>query len=271
MEIDWSPRRRDWPDAPLQQDWDWGEALRAVGTEVRRARLGRHGWAQVLVRRIGPLRLSLVSRGPVWTPGAARGPALTALRRALGGVLIVTPDGAAEAGRGLALFTPSHVAEIALRGDLRAGMAGKWRNRLCHAERAGLRIETGGDAAWLVPLERAQGAARGYRPYPPELALAHAGRRLFTVWRERERLAAMLFLRHGARATYQIGWSGEEGRRVAAHNLCLWAAMTALCEDGARLLDLGTVDTDRAPGLARFKIGAGARVRPLGPTVWVLR
>jgi hypothetical protein len=31
-------------------------------------------------------------------------------------------------------------------------------------------------------------------------------------------------------------------------------------------LDLGTVDTENAPGLARFKIGSGAQIRSLGGT-----
>jgi lipid II:glycine glycyltransferase (peptidoglycan interpeptide bridge formation enzyme) len=98
--------------------------------------------------------------------------------------------------------------------------------------------------------------------------------RLFSARRGRgrglERIASMLFLVHGRVATYQIGWSGEEGRRLSAHQLCLWEAMRALREAGVRRLDLGTVDTDAAPGLARFKIGAGARVRALGPTCLVL-
>jgi hypothetical protein len=43
----------------------------------------------------------------------------------------------------------------------------------------------------------------------------------------------------------------------------LWA-------EGVRWLDLGSVDTEKAPGLARFKLGTGAELKRLGATMLVL-
>jgi lipid II:glycine glycyltransferase (peptidoglycan interpeptide bridge formation enzyme) len=79
----------------------------------------------------------------------------------------------------------------------------------------------------------------------------------------------MLFLLHSPWASYHIGWSGAEGRRTNAHALLLWQAMLRLREEGFTTLDLGDVNTEDAPGLARFKIGTGALVAPLGATVLV--
>jgi hypothetical protein len=42
--------------------------------------------------------------------------------------------------------------------------------------------------------------------------------------------------------------------------------MDALENLGTQVLDLGSVDTVSAPGLARFKLGAGAQVKSLGGT-----
>jgi lipid II:glycine glycyltransferase (peptidoglycan interpeptide bridge formation enzyme) len=70
----------------------------------------------------------------------------------------------------------------------------------------------------------------------------------------------MLFLVHGEAATYQIGWVGDAGRDLGAHNLLLWQAILKLRERGVRVLDLGGVDTARGAGLARFKIGTGGEV-----------
>ena len=69
--------------------------------------------------------------------------------------------------------------------------------------------------------------------------------------------------------------SWELGREVIASGTDLSAeaqcqAALALRDDGVRWLDLGTVDTDVAPGLAHFKLGTGAELRQLGATVWVL-
>jgi hypothetical protein len=36
------------------------------------------------------------------------------------------------------------------------------------------------------------------------------------------------------------------------------------------MIDLGDVNTDAAPGLARFKLGTGAQLTNIGKTTWVL-
>jgi hypothetical protein len=46
----------------------------------------------------------------------------------------------------------------------------------------------------------------------------------------------------------------------------MWRAMTHFAGLGVRMLDLGLIDTERAAGLARFKLGAGARPLALGAT-----
>ena len=81
-------------------------------------------------------------------------------------------------------------------------------------------------------------------------------------------VAAMMFLRHGSTATYHIGWSNAQGRAAHAHNLLLWRAAERLSSKGVKTLDLGTLDTVNAPGLARFKLGTGAMPHRLGGT-WV--
>jgi lipid II:glycine glycyltransferase (peptidoglycan interpeptide bridge formation enzyme) len=76
----------------------------------------------------------------------------------------------------------------------------------------------------------------------------------------------MMFLIHGQAATYQVGWSNDQGRDLNAHNLLLWQAMTELSARGVRVLDLGGVNTGRSAGLARFKIGTGGQVHQLAGT-----
>jgi lipid II:glycine glycyltransferase (peptidoglycan interpeptide bridge formation enzyme) len=70
----------------------------------------------------------------------------------------------------------------------------------------------------------------------------------------------MLFLIHGEAATYQLGWTSDQGRDLHAHNRLLWAAIEELKTRGVRWLDLGGVNTQRSAGVARFKIKTGGRV-----------
>lgn len=282
--------------APMQQHPTYGATCAALGTGVRRfaLRSGARtlGTAQVLVRPWPLLGASaLLSRGPVWAPDLPPGLRREGLVALLDGLradhraVTVTPDPVAGAdplaGRGwLPMVTPASLAELDLVPDpdrLRAGLRGKWRNGLCRAERAGLAVrETAfpdDPGHWLLAAEVAQARARRYRRLPPAFALAWVraggagGARLFTARRGRGApVAAMLFLLHGGAASYHIGWSGAEGRATGAHALLMWQAMTRLAARGIRVLDLGNLETDASPGLARFKLGTGARPVTLGAT-----
>lgn len=68
--------------------------------------------------------------------------------------------------------------------------------------------------------------------------------------------------------TYQIGWTDPKGRTHNAHQLLLHEAGQNLAAEGLEKIDLGTVDSVNAPGLARFKARSGATLRSLGGT-WI--
>ncbi|MEM8833775.1 MAG: GNAT family N-acetyltransferase [Pseudomonadota bacterium] len=72
-------------------------------------------------------------------------------------------------------------------------------------------------------------------------------------------IAGVLFFTHGQSATYQVGWSSEDGRKTCAHHLLLWRARDILKAKGIKDLDLGGIN-DEAKGLSQFKKGTGAQV-----------
>ena len=81
--------------------------------------------------------------------------------------------------------------------------------------------------------------------------------RVWNAFHDGTAVAGIAVIRHGASATYLAGWTSAAGRHHNAHNLLLWHAITKLRESGTDWLDLGGVDTQSAPGLARFKLGLG--------------
>lgn len=268
----------------LQQHPRYGAAMQAIGAEVARLALtdgaDTLGTAQVLRRRLGPLRLTWLPRGPVLAPGTE--PAAAMVR--LPGPSVIQPDTPVTArvfqSHGYrALLTPAHVAELDLTpgpDTLFAGLHGKWRNRLRAAQSGPLRthhrpFDPERDTDLLI-LDQRQQRARGYRALPPGFTCAFAAThrqatRLFTAHDRAGMLAYLLFLLHGDVATYHIGWAAPAARRAHAHTLLMWQAITYLHQRGVTRLDLGTLDTEAAPGLARFKLGTGATARPLGPTL----
>jgi hypothetical protein len=255
---------------PFQQSEVYALAARAMG-----ARADWHdlGCARALVVERG--RLRSVFRGPIWHPGADPQDCRRALRRLARwpGVTLATPEVPLHGLGLLPLVTPLHHAIWDLTGDLRQGMAGKWRNRLVAAE-ARVTPSPGGAGTLdrLIRAEAAQRKARGYRSLSEGFtrALPPAALRLWE-WRTHGRMgAAMAFVLHGKGATYHLGWTSEAGRAVGAHGVMLARAAEALAAEGVRWLDLGAVDSEAAPGLARFKLGTGACLRQLGATLLVL-
>jgi hypothetical protein len=274
--------------SPLQQSWTYGQAVASLGAHVRRfeiAAKGQRGFAQVVTRRIGPVELSLLHRGPVWEGAVAAGLARAALRglaRTTKGVLIASPP-ESPGGWGLVpLIAPRTEAILDLSPDLpslRARLHGKWRNRLVRAETSGLSVSSCrpgfDDLHPLIAHEAEQRQTRRYGGPPPAFlrAWTEAAPDQALLVQATDRMgpvAAMLFLTHGRAATYQLGWTSERGRRASAHNALLWSAVTQLHASGIATLNLGAIDTARTPGLARFKLGTGAVARALGPTCLVL-
>ena len=269
------------PRSTLVQGWAWGEVKRAAGWTPRRAVIARDGTpvalAQVLEKRLGPVRLARLNRGPVWLAGA-EDPALRLAAVALvrrrwrlwrAAALALAPE--LPAGTSLKLARrrgadPWRSAWLDLTEPaevLRKRLDGKWRNMLNAAERAGLTLESGPEhLPWLLDNYRALLAERGFAATPPEqieALAAHAYRPDdLLVLRARagdEAVAGILLARHGGCATYLIGWSGEAGRKTKATNFLLWRAVGELAGRGVTALDLGGIDDRLTPGVAAFKRG----------------
>lgn len=260
----------------LQQSPDWTRALRRLGVAAAEVRIAGRP-VQVVRRRLPVLgTTAMIARAGLGAPGD--------LRRCLGvRSLIVNAEDAAEA-RALraagfvAIAAPVTHAIVDIAADAavqRAGMAGKWRNRLRRAEAAGLTLRSGPMPAradhWLFRNEAVARRAKGYRGLPAAAlcslaAIRPEALRLFAATLDGRPVAGIAVLRHGAGASYQVGWAGPTGRAHNAHNLLLWEAMRWLAGIGVATLDLGPCDARSAPGLARFKRGTGARPRSLGGT-----
>jgi len=168
------------------------------------------------------------------------------------------------------IMTPATVAEIDIMRPFHPHQ--KWRNALRKAEKSPLKttqrtFDTLSDG-WLLKADLAQQRAKKFRAMPHAIAQFWPAQDtlLSIAFLKKTPVAAMLFLFHGGAATYQIGWTTDDGRRHAAHNLLLSQAVKKLSEREIKRLDLGAVDTVNAPDLARFKIGTGAIIRPLGGT-----
>jgi hypothetical protein len=266
--------------------------MQMIGVPVLRARMDLAGvtvaLAQFIVRRWGTLvSVALCSRGPIWLQAMTatdKAKIYAELRRTvpLKGLrwVLITPEELRNDNLGLStwrrVMTGYATVMLDIRQSpeaLRAALDSKWRNRLVAAEASALSVHrvgsNPGQYRWLLDHEETQREQRGFAGLPrPFFDLYSQSRKqpaqtLLTLRADlgRERVAGMMFLLHGASATYQVGWSNEQGRQLNAHNLLLWRAIDELQQRGVRCLDLGGVNTARSAGIARFKIGTGGEVR----------
>ncbi|MFN7223543.1 MAG: GNAT family N-acetyltransferase [Paracoccaceae bacterium] len=263
----------------FQQSAAYAVAARACGARVDVAALRDGGQWLGRVQMMRRMGTAVALRGPVWSPDLDARSRKVALRRLArqGAALIVLPEVRVQGLGIVPLMTPRHVALWDLRPDpqqLRAGLAGKWRNALSAAERRQLRVAVAPKRHLpaLIKAEAGQRGLRGYRALSGAFT-AHLPTDSLRIWqwqRGGHCHAAMCFVRHGDWATYHLGHADLLARESGAHRVMLWQAALALRAEGVSTLDLGDINTEDTPGLARFKLGTGAALHQLGATALVL-
>ncbi len=285
---DWDAALAAAPFGAHHQSYAYGEAVAATGGKVLRAKIMAQGAligvAQAIRHMTYPfLPVIHVMRGPVWVrpdlPRAVKLAAAEALHKSAPAkgfhAVLITPDEEEgfEGSRFKRIYTGAHTVLLDLSDDeetIRKGFNGKWRNRLKAAEKENFTVSRLGRRpdkfAWLLDKDAALMRSIGHRSSNVALVPAYflaAGKKSILAYEAKsgsERIGGMLFLIHGQGATYHIGWSNEEGKARSVHNLIMWQAICELKKQGVRTLDLGGVETDMTPGIARFKLGVGGKV-----------
>lgn len=260
---------------PLQQSDAFERALAHIGTPTRRLEDG----TLVLRRTFRSLPVHMITRPRTGSPDLILETAKSIDTK---GPVILTPNAPMLLHKfgAIPLVSPNTVACLDLRPDtnvLMSGLHQKWRNRLKHAQRQDLRLTRQNmpddPNHWLLQADGLQQTRRRYRSWPIALTLAFGRKnrgqsKLFTAFWGREPVAAVLILRHGTSASYHIGHARASGRVASAHTALLWNAICWCKKKGVEQLELGVIDTEDGQGLARFKLGTGARPQTLGGT-WV--
>ena len=236
--------------------------------------------------------VALCTRGPIWSKDLspdAQSMVYKAMKKSLplSGIrfMAVTPEVPEGQAHGLHPMRRimSGMSTVMLdiakpMADLRAQLEGRWRTSLAGAEASVLSVQrvgtNVGQYRWLLENEMQQRIDKQLEGLPLPFfdhyvqSRKQPTKNILTLRADvgRDRVAAMLFLIHGEAATYQIGWTSEQGRDLNAHHLILWRAIEELQTRGIRVLDLGGVNTVRSAGVARFKMRTGGQVLTLAGT-----
>lgn len=251
-------------DTPLMQTAAFAAALHLIGERPVTLPSG----LVLLSRRIAGVPMLMLPRA-VPPPDLGAQMAQAGLRRPV----LLSPERRCALPRGIRLRAPRDLLSLDLGAPQearRAGLHQNWRHQLGQAERSGLRMRhaTLAPIDPLLTLEATQARARRYMGWPPALTAAFAraapqNTHLFSAYLRGHRVADMLFLTHGTRASLHIAHTTPQGRAVHAHNLLLWEGSVLLAKRGISAIELGPATT---PDIDRFKRRAGAVAQPTGGT-----
>jgi len=297
---DWDVLLRQVGRSPLEQSWAYGEAMTCHYGQTTDRIVIRDGDEAVAIlqvfhkRLMGFASIVRILRGPLflgnptetlrfetyraihavysfrlweiplWLPETRDEPESHVLMRRIGTRRMVT-------GLSSAWFDLSAHNET-----MHGQMTGSWRNALRAAEKSNISVTPENDPQALPDLMCDYDAfRRGKRfvgpPGPFITAMNSVGGPVRNVIAlsakaEGKRIAGIVLIRHGVSATYYVSWTGDEGRRRRAHNLLLWHGIRELRDTGTKWLDLGGLNTDKAAGIARFKLGLRPEIFTLAGT-----
>lgn len=253
----------------LMQDPAFALALRMCGQEPRRLPCG----LMVLQRRFAGVPVAML-------PRAAPPDDLPDQLRAIGlprTPLILSPERQTPLPRATRLRRPCDMALWDISGGkdrIRAKLHPKWRNQLKRAEAHTIqvtrhRLAPDPDGPVLRTAAH-QAKARRYAIWPAPLTAAFAAvapeqTHVFRATEQGQEVAHLLFLTHGATATYHVGHTTPKGKTRAAHNLLLWRAAKHFATRGLTHIDLGLVSGQNR-SLDRFKLRTGATIVQTGGT-----
>ncbi len=282
------------PQSNLLQTWPYAQTMRSqqyMGTRFGIVREGNECVALCQIQEIkllGVIHVITLDRGPLWLEDrgteldwqafiqlfAATFPKRLGRMRRFMPELPFTPE--AEdwmTQNGFRRKYPGYQSiwvELSPDSDsLRKNLKQKWRNRLNVAERSNLTIKSDRPNQYISRLlmhYRDDKRAKNYPGPDPKLVQslfqsfsASDDVLLLRAEQKGEMIAAILIFCHGQAATYQVGWSDEQGRNVSAHHKLLWDVIVALKERGITWFDLGGIHPDSAEGVTKFKRGLGGK------------
>ncbi|HET8688968.1 MAG TPA: GNAT family N-acetyltransferase [Methanosarcina sp.] len=267
----------------LLQDWSYGEAKRCEGWVPKRYLIRSNGVAvgavQVLEKSVLGVRVVRINRGPLCQTLDEKLRALYLLRKKYSlfsrAFVLICPEMhlypfGDEFLKSLffirrpSLNYHSSVLDLSISLDaLRKNLDGKWRNLLKNAEQKNIEVKLEYEEKDLLSLiqdYQIQQGSKGYKGIPELLLMELANRSpekllALSAFSEDVKMGTVILYLHQPGATYLIGMTSDEGKKLNVNTLLLWCAIDMLKLRGFERFDLGGMEPNSLPQITHFKRG----------------
>ncbi|HKC20308.1 MAG TPA: peptidoglycan bridge formation glycyltransferase FemA/FemB family protein, partial [Candidatus Dormibacteraeota bacterium] len=259
---------------PLTQSWGWGEVQARAGWHVNALWLPSP--VLVLTQGVAPLRWAFVPRGPAGCEARVLEALVDWARANRLARLRVEPELEPSSRRLLetagfersADVQPSHTRIMALgsEDDMLASFRRSTRYNIRHAERSGVIVDEGVDAAELARQVHASAARAGInlpgRHHLDLILQAIPDTRTFVASHDGEPLCALMVAVHDRRGYYLFSGSNGRKRNLKAMDLAMWHGIRYAARMGCSDYDMWGIAPDSDPrhpwhGFTEFKRGYG--------------
>lgn len=256
------------------QSWDWGEFQKALGKRVIRFYDENFGLAQIIITQLPfGLSWSYVPRGPIFFNSSREETINKIIEILPKNSVFVHFELADEIGFDMPRFK-SRQPEKTLVLDLTKSideildnMNSKNRYSIRIAQKMGLEFKELDDKSEFYKILKLTSQRQKFNTYPKSYfdimcnSIDSKELKFFGVFKDKEILASAVFYCFGNRVFYLHSGSDHDKRSLMAPYFLQWESMKFFKNIGMEYYDFWGIDEKRWPGVSRFKMRFGGRVK----------
>ena len=162
--------------------------------------------------------------------------------------------------------------------EIRSKFDSKWRNMLVKSEKQDIQIESSSSkdfVYWLSEIHEKNMLKNKFNGISKKMLQSISNENdldnpivVYKACKNNNVIGSICIINHGQYATYLIGWTNNEGRKLNANYLLLWEAIKDLKYQSKLGFDLGGIDKELTPNITSFKSKINGKNYNLVPSLW---
>ena len=162
--------------------------------------------------------------------------------------------------------------------EIRNKLDSKWRNMLVKSEKQDIQIESSSSIesiSWLSEIHEKNMIKKGFNGISKKMLQSISNENdlenpliVYRALIKNDVIGSICIINHGKYATYLVGWTSNEGRKLNTNYLLLWEAIKDLKRANKLGFDLGGIDYELTPSITSFKSKMNGQNYNLVPSIW---